>query len=120
MRSFDRLHPDRLHARAFEQLHRQVVGEAAEGARDDSGERLLVGRKTRLEPGLDVDVRVELVDERGRDLLPDLGIGDHLFGRVAHRRRVERLVADVAGDEGEHGDDEREDDKDPGGHHPPA
>jgi hypothetical protein len=72
------------------------------------------------EPGLDVDVRVELVDERGRDLLPDRGIGDHLLGRVADRRCVERLVADVARDQSEHRDDEREENEDPGRDHPAA
>ena len=50
-------------------LLRYPVGADTHGAGDRSGQGLLVGREPLLERRLDVDVREQLVDERGRDLV---------------------------------------------------
>ena len=45
---------------------------------------------------------------------------NHLCRRLFHRRRVERLVADVTGDHGEHGEDDPDADERPGQRHAPT
>ena len=70
-----------------------------------------------LERGGDVDVPVELVDERHRDLVLDVLVRDQLFGRAAEGVRVERLVPDESGEEPDRRQQREDDDEDPGGQH---
>ena len=64
-----------------------------------------------LQRRLNVDVREQLLDEAGRDLVADLVVGDHLGGGVRDRVRVEPLEADVAREQAHHREQGRQDDE---------
>ena len=67
-----RLLPERLHGRAAEQVVGRAYRELAQAAGDRGRERLDLWRKTGLELGGNVDVRVQLVDEIERESAADL------------------------------------------------
>ena len=75
-------------------------------------EPLLVGRQALLERLGHVDVRVELLDERQGHLLADLVVRDHRARRIRGGVGVKGLIADEAGEQAEHGEDDRQDDED--------
>ena len=62
-------------------------------------------REPRLELGLHVDRREELLGHARRDLLPDLRVVDELPGRLLDLVRVERLALDEVG--GDRDDEEK-------------
>ena len=117
VRHRERVDPERLHARTRQEAARRAVRQLLDPGREHAGEPLLVGGQPLLERGGDVDVPVELVDERHRDLVLDVLVRDQLFGRAAEGVRVERLVADEPGEEPDRRQQREHDDEDPGGQH---
>ena len=105
------LHPERLDARALEHAHGGPVRELAQARGGRAGQAFLLGGQLLLERRRDVDVREQLLDEAGRDLVADLVVGDHLGGGVRDRVRVEPLEADVAREQAQHREQGRQDDE---------
>ena len=117
VRLSDGVHPERLHARALEHASGGPVGELAQTRRSGAGEPLLVGRQPLLQRCRDIDVRVQRVDERRRDLIADLVVGDEFAGGSRDRFGVEALEADVAGQEAQKGQEHAEHGEDAGNDH---
>jgi hypothetical protein len=85
---------DVLNPRLLEQSPGRAVRCVARGARDQPGERPQLPGQALTDERRDVDVRVELVDERARNLVPNRLIGDQLARGGAELRLVERLPLD--------------------------
>ena len=117
MRLCDGVHPELLHAWALEHASGGPLGELAQTRRRRAGEPLLVGRQPLLQRCRDIDVRVQRVDERRRDLIADLVVGDEFAGGSRDRLGVEALEADVAGQEAQEGQEHAEHGEDAGNDH---
>ena len=78
---------ERLDAGPPEQLRRGPVDHLLPETRDRRGQRLEVRRQLLLELGRDVDVRVQLVDHRLRDLILDRRVRDQLLRGGTKRLR---------------------------------
>jgi hypothetical protein len=63
---------------------------------------------TLLERGRDIDIGVELVDERLAELVADRVVGDQCTRRLAEARAVERLTLDEVRQHADHDQDDRE------------
>ena len=113
----ERPHPELLRPRTLEHAGGSAVGERPGGRGDRPGERLLIRRQPSFERRRDVHVGVERVDEREADLVADLVVGDEIGGRVAEGLVVERLVAHVAREQADNGEERGQDDEDPGDEH---
>jgi hypothetical protein len=97
---------DVLNPRLLEQSPGRAVRCVARGGRDQPGERPQVPGQALTDERRDVDVRVELVDERARNLVPNRLIGDQLALGGAELRLVERLPLDEVR---EHADNDEHD-----------
>ena len=113
----DGRHPESLHARALEHADGGPVGKLPQPGRGRAGQTLLIGGELLLQRGRDVDVRVQRVDERRRDLVADLLVGDEVACGSRNRVGVEALEAHVAGEQAHQGKDHSEHGKDARGDH---
>ena len=87
--------------------HRQQVRKTRE-RRGGTSEPLLIGRQPLLQRRRDIDVRVQRVDERRRDLIADFVVGDELLCGALDRFGIEALEADVAGQKAQKGQEDAE------------
>ena len=117
VRPCDGVHPELLHTWTLEHASGGPLGELAQTRRRRAGEPLLVGRQPLLQGCRDIDVRVQRVDERRRDLVADLVVGDQVAGGCRDRVRVEALEADVAGQEAQESQEHAEHGEDAGDDH---
>ena len=100
--------PGELRARAGEHLVGGALGEGAQGARGRPGERLRARRQRIPDLALDVDVRVELVDEEAGDLVADHLLLEQTAAGGRPVVRVEDLPVDPDGEDRDEGHDRRE------------
>ena len=91
LRPADGIGNQALNLRRGERLLGDVGCELPRQRRDRNGERLSGARKSLLDRGLDVDVRVQLVDREDAELLLDVGVLEDRGGLVGKLVRVEHL-----------------------------
>ena len=115
-----RLLPERLDARAAEEVVGRAYGELAQAAGDRRRERLHGRRQRLLELGGDVDVLVQLVDEVERESAADLVVLEQLGARCHPLVRLEGLPLRPDRQRGHEADQAREDDQHPDRYPAPA
>jgi hypothetical protein len=108
----DRIHPERLHAGPLEHLPSSPVGELPQARGGRPREPLELRRELLPQLGLHVHVGIELVDQRGGDLVADLLVGDQVVRGVPDGLRVEPLEADVRREQAHDREESTDDDQD--------
>ena len=86
-----------LHARPLQEPVDRLLGRTPERTGRRRREAVEIFRQPLLEPSLDVDVPVELVDDVDRERLADVLVVEHLRARVHPGVGVDRLALDPDG-----------------------